>query len=87
MKLWRGVNVYWTVVFIGLVILVNRWEFSPASHGVHVSKMLAYGILAIGAVLILFIQLAWRYYLAGKAKDQALEKRKQQSNPKELAKF
>lgn len=72
MKLWRGVNVYWTVVFIGLVILVNRWEFSPASHGVHVSKMLAYGILAIGAVLILFIQLAWRYYLAGKAREQAV---------------
>lgn len=82
MKLWRGVNVYWTVVFIGLVILVNRWEFSPASHGVHVSKMLAYGILAIGAVLILFIQLAWRYYLAGKAREQAVTQAKKRPSPK-----
>ena len=82
MKLWRGVNVYWTVVFIGLVILVNRWEFSPASHGVHVSKMLAYGILAIGAVLILFIQLAWRYYLAGKAREQAVAQVKKRPSHK-----
>ena len=72
MRLWRGVNIYWSVVFIGLVILVSRWEFSAAaSHSEHMPKMLAYGILGIGGILILFIQLAWRYYLAGKEKEQA----------------
>lgn len=72
MKLWRGVNIYWTVVFVGLIFFVSRWEFSPATtHSPHMSKLLAYGILGIGAVLILFIQLAWRYYLDGKAKEQA----------------
>ena len=71
MKFWRLANIYWCVLFIALGLFVSEWEFSEtATRSSQTSRMLAFAVLGIGGVLILFIQLAWRYYLAGKAKDE-----------------
>lgn len=74
MKFWRMANVYWCVLFISLGIFVSQWEFDvTATRSESASRMLAYAVLGIGALLILFIQLAWRYYLAGKEINKKVE--------------
>lgn len=80
MKFWRLANIYWCVLFLALGFFVSEWDFAEtAARSSQTSRMLAYAVLGIGGVLILFIQLAWRYYLAGKEKDKGQKQAKSHS--------